>query len=88
MFLTQRTQETGNQWLIARVVLLAVIPIFENTRPSWLEDLVPEGYTFLPDDIESAVLDYKLVLPIGHSVLFMFKELHKRRGCFGTGMLP
>lgn len=71
--------------MIARVVLLAVIPIFENTGPSWLEDLGPEGYTFLPDDTESAVLDYKLALPIGHIVFFMFKELHKRKRLFWHG---
>lgn len=64
------------------MVLLAVIPIFENTGPSWLEDLVPEGYTFLPDDTENGVLDHKLVLPIGHIVLFMFKELRKRKRLF------
>lgn len=32
------------------MVLFAVIPISENMGPSWLEDLIPEGSAFLPDD--------------------------------------
>ena len=31
---------------------------------------------------ESAILDCKLVLPIGHIVLFMFKESHKKKRLF------
>ena len=65
--------------------MLAVIPISANVGSSWLEGLVPKGYALLPDDTSRVTLDYKLVLPVGHIVLLVFKEPGKRRNLSWLG---